>query len=85
MATWPNPVRLLSRPQLLTRLQPIMAAKSSPRSHSVASDVGNDHGSGRAGRANGCCGPMVWIQPLSNVMVAALSPQTVPIQGDYTP
>jgi hypothetical protein len=85
MVTRPIPVRFLSSPQLLTRLQPIMAAKNIPQPHPSKSDVGNVPGSGRAGRANGCCRPMAWSQPLSNVTVAVLSPQTVPIQGEYVP
>jgi hypothetical protein len=85
MATPPTPVRFPSRPQLRPRLQPTMAAKNIPPFLFCASDVGNDPGSGREGRANGCCRPMAWSQPLSNATAAAPSPQTVPIQGDYVP
>jgi hypothetical protein len=85
MATPPTLICFLSRPQLLPRLQPIMAAKNIPPFLFFASDVGNDPGSGRAGRVDGCCRPMALGQPLSNVTVAALSPQMVPIQGDHVP
>jgi hypothetical protein len=87
MATRPIPVRFPSRLQLLTYLQSLITAKNTPpvslfciRPLQMIPTQG-----GREQRLNACCRLMALGLPLSNVTVAALSPRTVPIQGDYVP
>ena len=87
MVPRPMLVRLLVRPQLLTRLQPIIAARNMPavpcfgvrRWHMTPTQ------GGRGPRLHGGCRPMAWRQPLSDATVVALSPQTVPIPGGDVP
>jgi hypothetical protein len=86
MATRPILVRFLLRPHLLTCLQPLIAAKNILQCYAFASDVGTcPRLREGAGRANGCCRPKVWSQPLPDVTAVTLSPQTVRIQGEYVP
>ena len=87
MVPRPMLVRFLVRPQLLTRLSPLLAAKNIPpvprfgvrRSH-VAPTQG-----GCGPRLHGGCRTMALSQPLPDITTVALSPQTAPMQGGCVP
>lgn len=84
--TRPMLVRFLSRLQLLTRLSPFIAAENIPRAIFLRLTFAHDPTQGGRGpRLHGYCRLMALRQSLSDVMVVALSPQTVPMQGEYVP